>query len=180
VRRATGRDRSTRVATGPLAGVRARVVGAVVACAVASNALAAQSINFVLSTAPIVFPTPTLANFSSWPPSAVGPVTDSVALPFTVDRTGNVQRRETTVLVRCTAVSGGKACADIEWRNGASGPWTALTVTDAVVESRTVIPNELNDPWSGTLWLRVRIDWDDPAPSVMTSGIALTLSVYRP
>jgi len=165
--------------------MRAHRLGALVASTimvstVAASALTAQSVDFVLSTAPITFPTPSAAHFVSWPASATGPVTDSVALPYSVDRTGNVHTRETTVLVRCTAVSGGKSCADIEWRNGASGPWTALTLTDVVVEGRTVIPNQLNDPWSGTLWLRVRLSWDDPAPLLMTSGIALTLSVFRP
>jgi hypothetical protein len=143
-------------------------------------ALMAQSTDFLLSTAPIAFPTPTLANYSSWPASAVGPVTDSVAVPYAVDRTGQSHVRVTTVLIRCTSVSGGKACSDIEWRNGPTGAWRALTVSDEVVEERTVIPGQLNDPWFGTLWLRVRLDWNDPAPAVMTSGIALTLSVYRP
>jgi len=143
-------------------------------------AMAAQSTDLVLSTAPITFPTPTLANFSSWPASAAGPVTDSVALPFSVERAGNPTVRETSVLIRCTSVAGGKACSDIEWRNGPSGPWRALSLSDALVEARTVIPSVSNDPWSGTVWLRVRIDWNDPAPSVMTSGIALTLSVFRP
>lgn len=142
--------------------------------------LSAQSTDFLLSTAPIAFPTPTLANYSSWPASAVGPVTDSVAVPFAVDRVGQTHIRVTTVLIRCTSVSGGKSCSDIEWRNGPTGPWRALTVNDETVESRIVFPFFINDPWSGTLWLRVRLDWNDPAPSVMTSGIALTLSVYRP
>jgi len=153
---------------------------AIVVSLIAPAVLSAQSTDFMLSTAPITFPTPTLANFSSWPASATGPVTDSVALPFSVVRAGNTTVRETSVLIRCTSVAGGKACSDIEWRNGPTGPWRALSQSDAVVEVRTVIPGQLNDPWSGTLWLRVRIGWNDPAPSVMTSGIALTLSVFRP
>lgn len=161
--------------------VRRRAMAGVVAALLSVPAgLLAQSTDFLLSTAPITFPTPTLANYASWPASAVGPVTDSVAVPFAVDRVGNAFTRITTVLIRCLSVAGGKVCSDIEWRNGPAGPWRALTVNDETVESRTVIPLLLNDPWSGTLWLRVRIDWNDPAPSVMTSGIALSLSVYRP
>lgn len=140
----------------------------------------AQSIDFVLSTAPITFPSPRLANFMAWPPSASGPVTDSVALPYSVVRTQQNTTRVTTVLIRCTGTTGGKPCADIEWRNGPVGPWRSLTLVDEVVEARNVIPGALNDPWSGVLWLRTRVSWDDPAPSLMTSGIALTLSVFRP
>lgn len=139
----------------------------------------AQTTDFVMSSAPITFPSPTLANFSSWPASAPGPVTDSVAVPFTVTRTGAGTIRITDVLIRCTNVVGGKSCADIEWRYGPSGPWQSLTLANATVDSRFVIPFWFNEPWSGTVWLRVRLDWNDPAPSIMTSGIALTLSVYR-
>jgi len=140
----------------------------------------AQSTDFVLSTAPIIFPTPTLSNFTTWPPSASGPVTDSVAVPFTVDRVQQSFIRLTTVSVRCAGVSGAKACGDIQWRSGSTGAWNTLTLVDADVESRWVFPLLFNDPWSGTLWLRVRLDWADPAPAVMTSNIALTLSVSRP
>jgi hypothetical protein len=139
----------------------------------------AQTTDFVMSSAPITFPSPTLANFSSWPASAVGPVTDSVAVPFTVTRTGAGTIRITDVLIRCTSVIGGKACDDIEWRYGPSGPWRALTMANVTVDSRFVIPGWINEPWSGVVWMRVRLSWTDPAPSVMTSGIALTLSVYR-
>jgi hypothetical protein len=140
----------------------------------------AQSTDFLLSTAPVTFPTPRLEQFSSWPPSATGPVTDSVAVPFSVSRRQNLSLRIASVLVRCTGTTGGKPCADIEWRSGPVGAWRPLTLTDEVVESRTMIPLLVNETWSGVLWLRVRISWDDPAPSVMTSGVALTLSVYRP
>ncbi len=146
----------------------------------AAGTASAQSTDFVLSTAPLVFPTPTLGNFTTWSPSAPGPVTDSIAVPFTVDRVQQSFIRLTTVKVRCAGVSGAKACGDIEWRSGPTGAWNTLTLVDADVESRYVIPLLFNDPWSGTLWLRVRLDWADPAPAVMTSNIALTLSVYRP
>ncbi len=142
--------------------------------------LDAQSTDFLLSTAPISFPTPRLEQFTSWPPSASGPVTDSVVVPFTVDRRNNLTIRVTTVLVRCTGTTGGKPCSDIEWRSGPSSAWRPLSLVDQEVESRTVIPILLNDPWSGEVWFRVRVSWDDPAPSTMTSGIALTLSVFRP
>lgn len=139
----------------------------------------AQPTDFVMSSAPITLPSPTLANFASWPASAPGPVTDSVAVPFTVTRRGGGNSRITGVHIRCTNVVGGKSCADIEWRYGSSGPWQSLTLSDVTVDSRFVIPGLFNDPWSGTVWLRVRLDWNDPAPSIMTSGIALSLSVYR-
>jgi hypothetical protein len=156
------------------------LVFAVVGLVGSVRAAHAQSTDFLLSTAPVTFPTPRLEQFSSWPPSATGPVTDSVAVPFSVSRRQNLSLRIASVLVRCTGTTGGKPCADIEWRSGPVGAWRPLTLTDEVVESRTMIPLLVNETWSGVLWLRVRISWDDPAPSVMTSGVALTLSVYRP
>lgn len=141
---------------------------------------AAQSTDFLLSAGSISFPTPTTANYTTWPPSAAGPVTDSVSVAFTVDRVRQTSTRVTTVLLRCTAATGVKSCADIEWRSNSNASWQPLTLIDAEVESRTVIPLVLNDPWAGTLWFRVRLDWNDPAPSVSTSSIAMTLSVYRP
>ncbi len=141
---------------------------------------AAQGTDFLLSAGSFAFPTPTVSNYTSWPSSATGPVTDSVAVAFTVDRAGQSSTRITTVLLRCSGVTGVKICGDIEWRSNSNGTWRALTLIDSEVESRTVIPLTLNDPWSGTLWFRVRLDWNDPAPSVSTSSIALTLSVYRP
>lgn len=156
---------------------------AVLLCAMgacAASSASAQSTDFRLSTAPLLFPTPTLGNFTVRPSSAPGPVTDSIAVPFTVDRIAQNSTRTTTVRVRCTGVSGAKACGDIQWRGGPTGAWSTLTLVDANVESRTVVPFVLNDPWSGTLWLRVRLDLADPAPAVMTGTIALTLSVSRP
>jgi hypothetical protein len=155
------------------------LVGLLLLCGAWPVVAQAQTTDFVMSSAPITFPSPTLANFSTWPASATGPVTDSVAVPFTVTRSGAGTIRITDVLIRCTSVVGGKSCADIQWRYGASGPWQSLTMTNVSVDSRWVIPGWINEPWSGTVWLRVRLDWNDPAPSVMTSGIALTLSVYR-
>jgi hypothetical protein len=140
----------------------------------------AQSTDFRLSASALTFPTPTMANFTSWPPSATGPVTDSVPVTFVVDRVRQSSIRVTTVLLRCAGASGVKTCSDIEWRSDAGGGWRPLTLIDEEVESRTVIPILFNDPWSGTIWFRVRVDWSDPAPSVSTSNIALTLSVYRP
>ena len=142
--------------------------------------LAAQSTEFELATGAVTFPTPTAAHFASWPASASGPVTDSVAVPYIVYRNANATIRLTTVLIRCAGVAGGKACGDIEWRNGPSGPWRTLSTTDDEVESRTVFPFLINDPWGGTLWLRFRVSLSDPAPALITSNIALTLSVYRP
>ena len=127
----------------------------------------------------VTFPTPTAASYTSWPPSATGPVTDSVAVPFTVDRTANSTIRVTTVLIRCQSTTGPKTCADYEWRNGATGAWQSLSLTDTEVESRLVIPVFFNDPWSGTVWLRARVSLADPAPAVATSLIAFTLEVRR-
>lgn len=139
-----------------------------------------QSTEFSLSVGSVSFPTPTLANYSSWPSSATGPVTDSVPVQFVVDRVNQSTVRITTVLIRCAGTTGVKTCADIEWRSNTNQLWRPLSLIDAEVEARTVIPLQSNDPWSGVVWLRVRLNMSDPAPSISTSNVALTMSVYRP
>jgi hypothetical protein len=163
------------------AGLRVLALAAAlgVLCSMPGTRVEAQSTEFQLSIGSVVFPTPTPGNYTSWPPSASGPVTDSMAVPFTVDRVSNNTIRVTTVLIRCLSVSGPKACGDYEWRAGATGPWQPLTLVDTEVESRLVFPFFFNDPWSSTVWLRVRLNASDPAPSVVMSNIALTLSVTR-
>ncbi len=145
-----------------------------------SDVAGAQSTVFSLSVGSVSFPTPTLANYSSWPPSATGPVTDSVPVQFTIDRVNQSTVRITTVLIRCSGTTGVKTCADIEWRSNSNSAWRPLSLVDEEVEERTIVPLQSNDPWSGVLWLRVRLNINDPAPSVSTSNIALTMSVYRP
>lgn len=155
------------------------LMGVVVLAVWPCTVVHAQTTEFTLSTGAVTFPTPTAANYSTWPPSAVGPVTDSVAVPFDVTRT-STGWRIATVLIRCTAVAGGKACGDIEWRNGSTGAWQTLTLTDTEVETRWLWIFGSNFGWSNTLWLRVRLRPGDPIPSVMSSQIALSLEVYRP
>jgi hypothetical protein len=152
---------------------------AIVALVVWPTRAVAQTTEFTLSAGAVTFPTPTAANYSTWPPSASGPVTDSVAVPFEVSRT-STGWRIATVLIRCTAVAGGKACGDIEWRNGPTGTWQTLSLADAEVETRWMWIFGANFGWSNTLWLRVRLRPGDPIPSVMSSQIALSLEVYRP
>ncbi len=159
---------------------RALMAQCALLCALPLMSARAQSTDFQLSAGSFAFPTPTAANYTTWPPSATGPVTDSVPVVFAVDRVQQSTERITTVLLRCTGTTGVKVCGDIEWRSNSNASWKALTLVDAVVETRTLIPLALNDSWSGTLWFRVRLNWNDPAPSVSTSSIALTLSVYRP
>jgi hypothetical protein len=148
-------------------------------CAVPRAQAHAQATEFTLSTGAVTFPTPTSANYDTWPPSASGPVTDSVAVPFEVSRS-STGWRIATVLIRCVAVAGGKACGDIEWRNGSTGAWQPLTLADADVETRWLWIFGSNFGWSSTLWLRVRLRPGDPVPSVMSSQIALSLEVFRP
>jgi len=158
---------------------RAIVAVLLVACSLVGGRLSAQTTEFTLSTGAVTFPTPTAANYGSWPPSAAGPVTDSVAVPFEVSRSSSAWRI-VSVLIRCTAVTGGKACGDIEWRNGPTGAWQSLTLADAVVETRWLWFFGSPFGWTNTLWLRVRLQSNDPIPSVMGSQIALSLEVYRP
>lgn len=156
------------------------MAGLALLCVSNADAAIAQSTDFRLSVGSVSFPTPSLSNYNSWPTSATGPVTDSVPVQFTVDRVRQSTSRVTTVFIRCNGTTGIKTCGDIEWRSNNNSGWQPLSLVDAEVEARTVVPFQSNDPWSGTVWLRVRLDWSDPAPSVSTSNISLTMTVFRP
>ncbi|MGH7674998.1 MAG: hypothetical protein ACREMV_06980 [Gemmatimonadales bacterium] len=128
--------------------------------------------------APSVFPAPTAADYTA------GFVTDPAGVLFTVDATGGPANvtRTSIVSIRATSATlgGGKPIADLEWRRADVGVWTPMTTADAVVETRPIRRNNINDPWSNTLVLRIRLAWATDPPGTYSSGLVLTLTVTTP
>jgi hypothetical protein len=162
---------------------RAVVAVTAIAAALTATAPVVHAQGFVneltLSSGALVVPEPTIANFSSWPPSASGPVSDSVPLTWqvTTPRQSNWWRY-VVVSVRCEAVAGGKPCDDVEWRDP-SGTWRALSPGGAVLDARWVLPGITFDDYGSAIWLRWRLAWDDPAPATHVATVGLTVEVYR-
>jgi hypothetical protein len=109
---------------------------------------------------------------------------------FTVDATTGppILQRTTTVSIRCAVpcpASGTKALSHLKWSRADLGVWNTLTTTNVPVETRVVVRNSTNDPWSNQILWRFDLDWTtDPGAGplgvVTTFNIIYTLNVTVP
>ena len=150
------------------------------ALALESSRVQAQATQLVLSSGALLFPSPKLSNYQNIPVGATTPVSDSVSVAFTVDRIADAYWRFTTVKLRCVLVTGAKPCTDVQWRYQGTATWQDVTTIDTTVDSKWVIPNFINDPWSGTIWLRMKLSWTSDAPATYAATMAVTVDVNRP
>jgi hypothetical protein len=139
----------------------------------------AQSTSITVAGFPLVFPTPTGADF------VAGFIQSTSGTPYTVDATlGAAGQRTTIVSVRCSApcpAIGSKPLASLQWSRQDLGTWQTLTTTDAFVEQRVVVFNGSNDPWSNTLNWRFLLNWTgDPPGGQSRFNIRFTLTVTVP
>jgi hypothetical protein len=139
---------------------------------------AAQKLTLTLNSgAPVAFPSPTPVDYDNTYVYATAPIAYTVDLnsgPPGVNRT-------TIVSIRAgSAVMGGsKPIGDMEFR-AATGPWTALTTANQTVESRPIVRNGTNDPWSSTIEFRVKLGWTTDAPASYTPTVILTMTLTTP
>jgi len=106
---------------------------------------------------------------------------------FTVDATGNTpvfSPRVTTVNVRCFAPcpsTGTTSATGLQWRRGDLGTWNALSATMTLVETRQVVYQGTNDPWSNTIQFRYALDWATTLPAAATQfRVEMELVVTAP
>jgi hypothetical protein len=141
-----------------------------------AGGLSAQ-LSLTLTQTPNVFPSPVLADYNA------GVIAEPGGIVFTINATGpaNVTRTG-TVSVRASSATlgGGKALSDLEWRRSDLATWTPMTTADVVIESRPVEMGQLNDPWSNTVFLRMRLAWTTDAPATYSTGLVFTLTVTTP
>jgi hypothetical protein len=147
----------------------------------ATTAVHAQKTDLTVSGHVVSF-TPTGADFQNGF-STPAPTT------FTVDATtGAPAQRTTTVSIRCAVpcpASGTKALSSLKWSRAGLGVWNTLSTADTPVETRAVIRNGANDPWSNQILWRFDLDWTtDPGAGplgvVTTFNIIYTLNVTVP
>jgi hypothetical protein len=156
-----------------LRGASTRAAFALALAAFASP-LFAQKTNLTVTGGTLTFPAPTAADY-------IAGFVNSSGVTFTVDAQ-NGTSRTTTVLVRSTSASlgGGKVLGDLQWRRSDLATWNDITLTDAQVEQRVVIRGALNDPWSNTIFFRMKLDWTSDPPGTYAANYQITLAQTVP
>jgi hypothetical protein len=124
-----------------------------------------------------LFPTPTPSDFSAGTLGAAGPLTFQVATTSEPSRLF-----VTTVSVRgsSSTLGGGKPIADLQWRRGDDPTWHALTIVDAIIESRAAQGAPQGHVWDDTIYIRVALRWTTDAPAAYGGNMVLTVSTTTP
>lgn len=155
-----------------LRGASTSAIAALVLCA--SPALA-QKTTLSITGGTVTFPSPTAADYIA------GYVTAIAGVTFNINSQNGVPRT-TTISIRSTSGSmgGGKVIGDLEWRRADLATWSAMTLTNAQVEQRVVINKGLNDPWSNTIFFRLKLNWTSDPPGTYSANYQITLAQTVP
>ena len=148
---------------------------AAIALLFVATPLSAQKTNLSLTGGTITFSAPTAADYIA------GYVYSTTGVTFTLDaQTG--ASRTTTVSIRSTSpgLGNGKAISELEWRRSDLATWNPITLADAQVERRIMIRNSTNDPWSNTVFFRMKLTWTSDAPGTYAANYQITLSQTVP
>ena len=145
---------------------------ALVLCA---SPLAAQKTSLTVAGGTVTFPAPTAADYIA------GFVNAPAGATFTINSVNGAQRT-TTVSVRSISASlgGGKVIGDLQWRRSDLATWNSITLTDSQIEQRVVVNKGLNDPWSNTIFFRMKLAWATDAPATYSGTYQITLSQTVP
>jgi hypothetical protein len=138
-----------------------------------ASPMAAQTTTLALSGNVITFPAPTATDYNN------GFVYSSGVL-FTVDATSDAgQAMMTTVAIKSTSANlgNGKVLADLQWRRSDLATWNSITLANVNVEARSQTYNGANDPWSNTIFFRMKLSWTADPPAAHTANYTITLSV---
>lgn len=145
------------------------------ALAMFASPLAAQKTILTVAGGTITFAAPTAADYIA------GFIDAATGATFTLNaQTGT--SRTTTISIRSTSGSlgNGKVIGDLQWRRSDLATWNSITLTDVQVEQRVVVRGVLNDPWSNTIFFRMKLTWATDAPATYTGNYQITLSQTVP
>jgi hypothetical protein len=137
---------------------------------------AAQSTTLNLAGNIITFPAPTAADY------VAGFVNSATGVTFTVDAlSSSGQANTTTIAIKSTSANlgNGKVLADLQWRRSDLATWNSITLANVNVESRLQTFNGANDPWSNTIFFRMKLAWTTDAPAAYTANYTITLTVTQ-
>ena len=138
-----------------------------------ASPVTAQSTTLALSGNVITFPAPTATDY-------VNGYVYSTGVLFTVDATSSSgQANVTTVVIKSTSANlgNGKVLADLQWRRSDLATWNTITLANVTVETRNQTFNGANDPWSNTIFFRMKLTWTTDAPAAYTANYTITLNV---
>jgi hypothetical protein len=141
-----------------------------------ASPVAAQTTTLALGGNTITFPAPTATDYVN------GYVYSATGVLFTVDATSDAgQAMTTTVAIKSTSANlgNGKVLADLQWRRSDLATWNAITLANVNVEARTQTFNGANDPWSNTIFFRMKLAWTTDAPATYTANYTITLTVTQ-
>ena len=135
-------------------------------------------VSLTLAQTPNVFPAPAVVDYDA------GLIDNPTGIVFTVDVTGGnaATTRTSIVSIRSSSadLGGGKVLGDLQWRRSDLVTWNPMTTSDVTVETRQVRRNNLNDPWSNTVFLRMLLSWTADAPATYSAGLVFTLTITTP
>ena len=137
--------------------------------------LAAQKTILSVSGGTITFPAPTAADYIA------GFVNSTDGATFTINaQTGTSRTTIITIRSSSASLGNGKLIGDLQWRRSDLATWNDITLTDAQVEQRIVVRNALNDPWSNTIFFRMKLSWLTDPPGAYSATYEITLSQTVP
>lgn len=151
---------------------------AIIALMLAAAPLSAQNpkTQLTLGGGTVTFPAPAAADYIN------GYVYSTTGVTFTVNATNGAQSHTTTISIRATSANlgGSKALGDLEWRRSDLAGWNTITSTDTQVEQKVMIRGLLNDPWSNTVFFRMKLSWTADPPATYSANYQVTLSQTVP
>lgn len=111
-----------------------------------------------------------------------GYVDAASGVTYTINATNGSVSHTTTILIRATSANlgNGKALADLEWRRSDLAAWNTISATNTQVEQKIVVLNVLNDPWTNTIFFRMKLSWTTDAPATYSANYQITLSQTVP
>lgn len=158
--------------------LRGLSISAMAALAMFAVPLTAQNpkTSLTLGGGTVTFPAPTATDYIN------GYVYSTTGVTYTVDATNGAQSHTTTIAIRATSadLGNGKLLSDLEWRRSDLAAWNTITSTNTQVEQKVMIRGALNDPWSNTIFFRMKLSWTSDAPATYSAGYQITLSQTVP
>jgi hypothetical protein len=91
------------------------------------------------------------------------------------------QANTTTIAIKSTSANlgNGKVLTDLQWRRSDLAAWNTITLANVNVEARAQTYNGTNDPWSNTIFFRMKLTWTTDAPAAYTANYTITLTVSQ-
>jgi hypothetical protein len=158
-----------------LRGVSTSVAIALVVIAAPARAQNPKT-DLTLGGGTVTFAAPTATDYIN------GYVYSASGVSYTIDATNGTASHTTTVSFRATSANlgGAKPLTDLEWRRSDLATWNPIASTNTQVEQKIMVRGLLNDPWSNTIFFRMKLSWTADPPATYAANYQVTLSQTVP